>query len=359
MTTRRGFIASLLATGALPRLSWADVGSPAYLAAARGPDGRYALHGLSRAGEIRFSQDLPGRGHAAAAHPTRPEAVAFARRPGTFALVIDCATGAALAHLTPPKGRQFNGHGAFSADGRILHTSEVVAETSEGRIGLWDAARHYTRIGEWSSGGIGPHEMLRLPDGAFAVANGGIRTDPQDRSKLNIAEMQPNLTYLSPEGAILEQVRLHPDLHQNSIRHLALAPDGTLAFCMQWEGDPAEPVPLLGLHQRGGAVTLCHAPDHDAFAMKGYAGSVAFSGDGALVGITSPVGGAVMLFDRAGGPVATHLRADICGLAPAGTGLLATDGQGAVWACDAQGLTPLQRGVQAWDNHLVPLIQAG
>jgi hypothetical protein len=131
MATRRAFLAGLAATLA-PRPTWAEVGSPAFLAAARaGQD--YVLHGLTETGDSLFSLPLPARGHAAAAHPTLALAVAFARRPGTFALVIDCLRGTTAARLTPPEGRQFNGHGVFSADGALLMTSEVAAETSDGR----------------------------------------------------------------------------------------------------------------------------------------------------------------------------------------------------------------------------------
>ena len=66
MTTRRGFLASLLAAGTAPRLGWAAVGSPAYLAAARAPDGRFALYGVSRDGATTFRVPLPARGHAGA-----------------------------------------------------------------------------------------------------------------------------------------------------------------------------------------------------------------------------------------------------------------------------------------------------
>ena len=97
MGTRRGFLAGLFAASALPRLSWADAGDPCYLAAAKERDGGYALFGLDGQGRDLFRIALPDRGHAAAAHPVAPEAVAFARRPGTFALVIDCVTGA-VAH---------------------------------------------------------------------------------------------------------------------------------------------------------------------------------------------------------------------------------------------------------------------
>ena len=93
MSTRRGFMAGLLATGLAPQISWADAGRPRFLSAAREENGQYVLCGLSELGEILFKLPLPDRGHAAASHPSRPEAVCFARRPGRFAFVIDCMTG--------------------------------------------------------------------------------------------------------------------------------------------------------------------------------------------------------------------------------------------------------------------------
>ena len=99
-------------------------------------------------------------------------------------------------------------------------TSEVVAETSQGRIGLWDTGT-YTRLTDWPSHGIGPHDIRLLPGGRLAVANGGIQTDPVDRTKLNIPDMRPNLSVLDAGGALLDQIEL-PDQRQNSIRHLAL-----------------------------------------------------------------------------------------------------------------------------------------
>jgi uncharacterized protein len=351
MATRRAFLAGLAAVG-LPRLAWADAGNPSYLAAGKfGAD--YVLHGLTDAGSSLFHIPLPARGHAAAAHPTRAEAVAFARRPGTFALVLDCARGIVRHRLTPPEGRQFNGHGAFSADGDLLMTSEVVAEGSAGRIGLWETVR-YTRIGEWLSGGIGPHDLRLMPDGRIVVANGGIETDPGDRTKLNIPTMRPNLTLLTSTGEILDQAELPSDLRQNSIRHLALSGE-TVAFAMQWEGDPDEAVPLLGLWTPGSAPILAKLPLAAATAMQGYAGSIAISGDGRLIALTSSKGGAAVVFDGAGTFLATHHRADVSGAAPRATDLMLNDGQGAFWACDATGLTPLNRADVAWDNHLVAL----
>lgn len=350
---RRTFLAAMLASAA-PRPVWADVGSPAWLAAAALPDGNHRLHGLSAAGDILFALPLPARGHAATAHPERPEAVAFARRPGTFALVIDCRAGREVACLTPPDGRQFNGHGAYSADGSVLYTSEVVAESSEGRLGLWDATRSYARIGEWSTGGIGPHDVKRLPlSDDLIVANGGIQTDPTDRTKLNLDRMQPSLVRIAPDGRIIDQAGI-ADLPQNSIRHLAMLPDGRVAFALQWEGDAAEVVPLLGLWTPGSAPILLPAPETEGYVMQGYAGSVAYSPALQALAITSPRGGAVQVFGSDGRFIATHRRADVCGVAASPDGFLVTDGNGGLSTLSDR-LIPAQAAPVAWDNHLIAL----
>ncbi|TNF21771.1 MAG: DUF1513 domain-containing protein [Rhodobacteraceae bacterium] len=350
---RRAFLASLLASASLPAASWADAGSPAYLAAAREGDGTYALFGLDAACQDIFRIPLPARGHAACAHPAAPEAVAFARRPGTFALVIDCATGQTRHHLQAPEGRHFYGHGVFAREGRILVTTENDIASGEGRLGLWDRQAGYSRIGEIASGGIGPHDILALPGDLLAVANGGIRTHPDHgRDKLNIPTMRPTLTYMDLSGEVLEQVTLDPALHKASIRHLAWR-DGLLAFAMQWQGPLPDPAPLLGLHRRGSAPLLCAAPEGEHLAMQGYAGSVAISAG--RIGITSPRGGRLHLFDH-GGSFRTSLhRADICGLAAGADGLLATDGRGGILAAGER-FAPLAHAARNWDNHLVRIV---
>jgi uncharacterized protein len=356
MTTRRRFIASLLAASALPSLSWADAGSPAYLAAAKLADGTFALHGITAQGVTVFTIPLPARGHAATAHPTRPEAVAFARRPGIYAIILNCANGVALTHLTPPEGSQFNGHGAFSQDGNILYTSEVIATTCEGRVGLWDASKGYRRIRSWATGGIGPHDMKRLPGGdTLVIANGGIQTDPQDRTKLNIDTMRPNLAYLDAAGHIADLIELPAEYRQNSIRHLAIAADNTVAFALQWEGDAGEPAPLLGLHKQGRAPQLCNVPEAQMFVMQGYAGSIAFDATAQEVAITSSHGGAVQIYGRDGTFLAGILRADASGIAPTLNGFLLTDGFGTISTIIDHILTTVTEGSALWDNHLVAL----
>ena len=356
MTTRRGFLATLLAASAAPATGWAAAGDPAYLAAAKDPQGGFVLAGLQADGAELFRIPLPARGHAGCAHPRRAEAVGFARRPGTYALVIDCAGGSVLHRLAAPEGHTFNGHGAYSADGTRLFTSEQVAEGSAGRVGVWDVAAGYRRIGGFATQGLGPHELRLMPDGAsLVVANGGIQTDAFDRTMLNIETMRPSLAYLGLEGELLDLVELEPDLRQNSIRHLALRGDGLVGFAMQWQGEPGAAPPLLGLHRRGGAVTLCQAPLAEELVMDGYAGSVAFDGSGTEIAITSPRGGRLHRFADTGAYLGAVSRADVCGLAAHAQGYLASDGLGGLLLVEAAQARPLRRAGLSWDNHIVPV----
>ncbi|MGR3661899.1 MAG: DUF1513 domain-containing protein [Paracoccaceae bacterium] len=358
MATRRGFLAGLLATTLLPSPTWADAGNPHYLAAAKHADGSYRLYGLDAHGQTVFDMPLPDRGHAAAAHPTRPEVVAFARRPGTFAIVIDCLNKKITTKLNTPAGRHFYGHGAFSAYGSLLFTTENDYEAGQGLIGVWDVTKGYQRVGEFASGGIGPHEILRLPQSdVLVVANGGIDTHPDTgRTKLNLSTMTPNLTYVGIDGAIVEQISLPPELHQNSIRHLAVQNDGLIAFVMQWQGELGAGYPLLGLHRSGTEVQLLRAPLELHIGMRGYGASVAFSGDDQKVAFSSSTGGQVQIFNVASGDYQqSYFATDVSGLSKGDDGFTVSAGTGEIVSLN--GVQPVwrTRHSQSWDNHLISI----
>jgi hypothetical protein len=351
---RRQFIAGLLATGLVPRPTWADAGSPSFLSAAALPDGTYVLCGIDADLNITFQLPLPARGHAAAAHPLKPEAIAFARRPGTFAIVIDCTTGVQKAILNAPTGRHFYGHGAFSADGTLLYTTENDYEAGRGRIGVWDVASGYVRIDEWDSGGIGPHDIKRLPDSdVLVVANGGIDTHPDSgRTKLNISTMKPNLSYVQ-NGTVIETVELPPEMHKNSIRHLAVSQDGHVAFGMQWQGDGV-PLSLVGQHYRGGEIDLMQATPDQMRDMQGYVGSIAYVEEDITIAVTSPRGGAIQFYETASSQcIGSLFTVDVSGVAAIRNGFLLTSGTGELASWAKADLVSSRKEVVQWDNHLV------
>ncbi len=353
---RRRFIVGLLATGLVPKPTWADAGSPFFLSAAALPNGTYMLCGIGADLNITFQLPLPARGHAAAAHPLKPEAVAFARRPGKFAVVIDCMTGVQKAILNAPASRHFYGHGAFSSDGSLLYTTENDYDEGRECIGVWDAAGGYTRIGEWNSGGVGPHDIKRLPNSdVLVVANGGIDTHPDSgRTKLNSPTMKTNLSYVK-DGSVVEIVELLPEMHKNSIRHLAVAHDGGVAFGMQWQGDGV-PSSLVGHHRLGEQAVLMRASSNQMRDMQGYIGSIAFAENGRTIAATSPRGGKVQYFSAITASTSdTQTIPDVCGIAATPGGFLLTSGTGMLLSLGGSFPERSRVAQMHWDNHLIPI----
>ena len=149
---------------------------------------------------------------------------------------------------------------------------------------------------------------------------------------------------------------LAPELHLNSSRHLAISSQGILGFAMQWQGDPGADLPLLGLYEPGTPPDLLAEGDPRLRNMRGYGGSVAFSPDGLTIGVTSPRGGVVQVMEtRSGHIIKEHALRDVCGLATARSGFIASTGLGAIAALTGHTAKQLRHHDLAWDNHLVPL----
>src|ERR687896_147308 len=87
---------------------------PLYVSAKAAADGRFFVSGFDRDGADAFDLPLPERGHGFTMHPARAEGVIFARRPGTFALVIDLAGRRVRTTVRSVPGRHFYGHGAYT-----------------------------------------------------------------------------------------------------------------------------------------------------------------------------------------------------------------------------------------------------
>lgn len=324
-----------------------------FLTARSRSDGAHGGAILSAAGDILMEFDLPGRGHGAALRPDRKEAVIFARRPGNFAVVLDLATGRPGKVFAAPSDRHFYGHGSFSADGRVLFTTENDFEGERGVIGLYNAREGYRRIGEFYSHGIGPHEIALMPDRrTLLVANGGILTHPDaPRMKLNLAEMRSSIALIDVEdGALIQAFELPAELRQLSLRHVATRADGRIVAVAQWEGTTLAQPPLVAVIDRDRGLRLRSAPDEIVPRMRNYCGSVAFSRDGQHFAVSSPRGGIITLWDADGGFLRAVDLEDGCGLAALGDGFLMTSGRGVV--AESSGAQTRSHRRIAFDNHL-------
>lgn len=355
---RRTFLALLGATVFQPA---AALGAEeALFLAARMRGGGYEVAVIDAAGRDRLALPVEARGHSFAIDAPRRRVVAFARQPGRYAVAFNVDGKTEPQAIAAHPDRHFFGHGIFTPDGRLMLASESDYEAGRGVTGIYDATDGFRRIGEFPTGGIGPHEIVLMPDGKTAcIANGGILTHPDyDRLKLNIDTMKPSLSYIDLQsGEIVEQMTLSPELHQLSIRHLTIDAPGTVWFGCQYEGDPLDRPPLVGRHRRGREPELFPGPAGTLRSLDNYIGSMAIDLAGEIVATSSPRGGLIVFWDASTGRcIGQKQLADGCGVAPFRPGeILATSGRGTVEVLDPS--TSLGSAVRTdqnigWDNHL-------
>ncbi|WP_338723334.1 DUF1513 domain-containing protein [Devosia sp. XK-2] len=360
MWHRRAFLKSAGAgflAGLAPRQLLAlDRNELVFASAVRRESGQYGAVLLGERGDIVSIIDLPDRGHDITFSREAGRGVVFARQPGTFAVVFDPEGREAPKTLTSAEGRHFFGHGAFSPDGRLLYATESDFEAAQGVIGIYDATDDYRRVGEFSTYGTGPHEMLLMPDGVtFVVANGGIETHPDyGRAELNLETMDPSVVFIDRrDGHLVGQLRLDAGLHQLSIRHMDIDARGRVWFGCQYKGAPGDTPQLVGFATMEGEIRLMELPADTLIDLRNYVGSVAASADGHTIAISSPQGDRLVAIDtERQRPILVEALRSGCGLAADRAGFVATSGTG-----EMIGIAGAERSRQQFDflfdNHML------
>lgn len=339
----------------------ARAATPLVASAAADFDGRFLLAAMDAGGALRWRAELPARGHGMARRPGGGELVAMGRRPGRFGVVLDPGSGATVATLAPAEARSFGGHAVFTPDGRFLLTSEEEAVEERGLIGLRDAAAGWRQVAEFSSGGIGPHDITLLPGGrGLVVANGGITTSVETgRAALTDGELDSAVSILDPQdGTVLHEVRLDGELSNLSLRHLSVDGDGRIALAAQSQGSADYDGPLVGLIGRDGRLRWLEAPAGLGWRLRGYVGSVAFADGGRLVVATSPRGGRAIVWSSADGSLLAEVAlADVCGIAALEDEILLSSGKGELVALaePRSSAADLPGPRLQWDNHMLVL----
>ncbi len=342
-----GFAAALL-----PRQAAALSNAELVLASAcQMPDGSYGALLVSERGDIISRAALPDRGHGVTASEASGQFVVFARRPGTFAAVFD-RDGAPAATVTSPSGRHFYGHGVFSPDGRLLYATENDFDAGQGVIGIYDATDGFARLGEFTSGGVGPHDMMMSLGGRYLViANGGMDTHPDyGRTPLNLPTMKPNIAFIDRDNGTVTGVQELPaDLHKLSLRHLAPGPDDTVWIGAQYMGSGSMEVPLLARAGIGESLSFAKLDPDVLHRLNNYVGALASSPDGRRVVATSPVGSSAVIFDSETGRAELVDQANVCGVAWGSDRPILSSGSGQ-WR-DEQGVVRDESPL-LFDNHL-------
>ena len=363
---RRTFIglagAGLTAAAASGALGgWTLLGhgpQPLLLSARDDDDGRHYAVGYRLDGEQAFATRVAERCHDVVAHPSLPLALFVGRRPSRESYLIDTRDGRLLQALTTPANRHFYGHAVFHKGGEWLYATENdTDEPGRGVLGVYRLqGTQLRRVGEHASHGIGPHQLLWMPDGeSLVVANGGIRTEADSREMLNLDDMQPSLVLMKRDGKLLSKEQLTEPM--NSVRHLAVAADGTVVAGQQYQGDPGDAVPLLAIKRPGQAFQPFPVGEAQRLAMHQYTASLAIHDELRLLALTAPRGGRFFVWDLDSGELRLDTAlADCAGVGAVAVGFVVSAGVGRcrLYDCRAARIVsqPLKLPAGLWDNHL-------
>lgn len=327
----------------------------------------YGLAWINPQQHTSSQQQAHFRGHGLCQNPAKPEQVVmFSRRPGTHGMRLNTDTGNIDGNFHSINDRYMQGHGCYSADGQWLYCTESSISTGEGKITVRDATT-LEQVHEFNSHGIGPHEILLMPDGhTLAVANGGLLTHPDTGRKiLNLDTMRSSLSYIdSRNGELISEHFLSEA--KASIRHLDVAADGTVAVALQVQRAAMannQLIPLAAIHQAGQPLKTLNAPEALMVQLNDYMGSVAIHSDARIAAFTSPKGNLAMFWHLDDlSWQGFHAFHDVCGLAVSqdNQNFVLSNSAGKIRQISARTLTiDKQKSLtfpgQSWDNHLLSI----
>lgn len=331
---------------------------PLLLSARDDGDGNHYAVGYRLDGTRAFATRVAQRCHDIVEHPQQPLALFVARRPGTESYLIDLRDGRLLQTIVSRPDRHFYGHAVFHRGGEWLYATENdTRDPGRGVLGVYRfQGERLMHDHELPTHGLGPHQLAWLPDGeTLVVANGGIRTEAESRVEMNLDAMEPSLVLMRRDGTLLSKESLPQQM--NSIRHLAVAADGTVLAGQQYMGEPGEHADLLAIKRPGEALQAFPVGEEQRLAMNQYTASVAVHDALRLVAVTAPRGNRFFVWDLDSG--ALRLDAplpDCAGVGAVKDGFVVTSGQGRCRFYDCRGaqitMQPLELPAGLWDNHL-------
>ena len=166
---------------------------------------------------------IPFRGHGVLKHPNHSRAVLVMEKGGDKCAEIDLVKRKVSKIIKADEHSIFYGHGCFSSDGSKLYTSEHNKETRHGSIRIRNG-KTYEPIGEISSYGFQPHDMMLIDEGqTVVIANHGKSYRRGDQ----VGEQKTCVAFIDLKSGHLIK-KLTAEGHGFELSHLFLSPEGQL-----------------------------------------------------------------------------------------------------------------------------------
>ncbi len=231
---------------------------------------------------------VPYEVHLATLFPDQKSILVCSRKPGASLLKysLDGKLEAELPHL---KNQHFEGHGIFSIDEKYIYATASDFELKSGRL-LKLNSQDLSLITDYSSGGIGPHELVWQSDKHIAIANTGVLTHPDSGRKiLNLADMQSTVVLFdSQQEEIIHQWQV-PE-QALSARHLDRMDNGDLVIGCQYKKKDQRPPCIAFANIEKGLVFAEPRNENLYWGMKGYTASIKGIPNSPYAMITNPQG---------------------------------------------------------------------
>jgi hypothetical protein len=353
-------LGTLAAVAAAGRWTFSQHGpQPLLLSARNNAEGQHFAVGYRLDGTQVFSTLVSQRCHDVVTHPSLPLALFVGRRPSNQSYLIDCRDGRLLQTLQAAENRHFYGHALFHHSGEWLYSTENdTLDPGRGVLGVYRLQNNQLqRSSELSTHGIGPHQLLWLPDReTLVIANGGIRTEADSREALNLDAMESSLVLMRRDGSLISKEQL-PAQPMNSMRHLAVAADGTVVSAQQYQGDPTDNVALLAIKRPGQPLQAFPLADVQRQGMQQYCASVVIHDELRLLALTAPRGNRLLMWDLDSAALRLDVAlSDCAGVAAVPEGFVVSSGTGRCRLYDCRSAQIASQALSLpsgwWDNHL-------
>jgi hypothetical protein len=228
--------------------------------------------------------------HGVSPHPARPTLAMLFEKHGKGCCEVDLVAARVTRPIATAPGREFYGHGAFSADGAVVYCTEVVLSDKKRGVIVVRDGKTYDVVGEFPSYGTSPHDC-RLTDGGktLAITNGG--------TPFGDDASPPSVTFVDIASERLLE-KLEFETPRINAGHLALTSRRELAVVSAMrDGLPPDAPGAVSFRAATDLLRTMTEPADIARRMKGESLSVAIHEPSGTVGVTNPEGNIVTFWN--------------------------------------------------------------
>lgn len=237
---------------------------------------------------------VPNEVHLACLFPKNDSILICSRVPGSSLLKYSLE-GELQAELKPLPNQHFEGHGIFSSDEKFLYVTSTNFQQSmnqpdNGRL-LKINIDDLTLVEEYSTGGIGPHELVWQSNTHIAIANTGVLTHPDSGRKiLNKDNIQSNIVLFNTDTKSIDHQWQVPLLGL-SARHMDRMDNGDLVIGCQYKKQDQRPACVAFAKKNKTLIFSDKNNESIHWDMKGYTASIKALPNSNKALITNPRGG--------------------------------------------------------------------